>query len=118
MQGGFDFSRDVNERPRAGGRTRTGLPWSGRTAISRHRSAQAAQQASATRVTKTMQYIALIEKYGRVGISDHQASKAMGWPLSSVNSIRNGCAGLVEANPDQFGVSPWKRPVTLWRKRT
>lgn len=94
-----------------------GLPFSGRTPISCHRSAQAAQAAAATRVTKTLRYLDLLKHAGTRGITDHEAASAMALPLSSINSIRNGCGGLVEPRTDEHGLSPYGRKVTLWKHR-
>lgn len=116
-QPAFDFSTDVNSR-RSGGRTREGLPWSGRTAISQHRSAQAAQAASATRVTKTSQYLDLLKAAGVRGLSDHETVAIAGWPLSSVTSIRGAAmdAGLVVAG-ERAAVSPYGKNITSWIHR-
>lgn len=105
MQTGFDFSRDVN------------LPVSGKSPIARHHSAKAAQSAAVNRGRKTLEYLALLEKVGEVGVTDHDAARMLGVPLSSVNSIRNGCGSLVEARSDFNGLSPFGKSVTLWRKK-
>jgi hypothetical protein len=105
-------------RSPAGGRTREGLPWSGRTAISKHRSAQAAQAAAQTRVFKSLRYLDLLTEAGARGLSDHETHAATGWPISSVCSIRGGLmeAGLVVPG-ERVGVSPYGRAVTTWVKR-
>lgn len=92
------------------------LPFSGRTPISRHRSAEAAQQASATRATKTLRYLQLLKEAGEDGLSDHEAAKATGWALSSINSIRNGC-GILAVPGERVAVSPWGRKTTTWKRR-
>ena len=94
------------------------LPFAGATPISRHRSAQAAQAASRTRVTKTLRYLDLLLEAGEDGLSDHETVRLTGWPLSSVNSIRNGatCAALVVPS-SRAGVSPYGLKVTCWRRR-
>lgn len=94
------------------------LPFSGSTPISRHRSAQAAQAASSTRVTKTLRYLDLLAEAGENGLSDHETVALTGWPLSSVCSIRNGAAkaGLVVAG-HRVGVSPYSQKVTCWIRR-
>lgn len=92
------------------------LPWSGATAISRHRSAEAAQVAARTRATKTAAYLRLLEQAGSHGLSDHEAARMTGWPLSSLCSIRNGCcrAGLVQPG-SRVAISPYGVKVTVWR---
>ncbi len=94
------------------------LPFSGATPISRHRSAEAAQAASSTRVTKTRRYLEWLEQAGEAGLSDHETVRLTGWPLSSVCSIRNGAvrAGLV-VPASRVGVSPYGLQVTCWRRR-
>ena len=94
------------------------LPFSGATPISRHRSAQAAQAASSTRVTKTLRYLDLLSKAGENGLSDHETVAATGWPLSSVCSIRNGAkrAGLVVPGA-RVGISPYHQKVVCWVRR-
>ena len=95
------------------------LPFSGSVPISRHRSAQAAQAASITRVTKTLRYLDLLAHAGEDGFSDHETVRMTGWPLSSVCSIRNGAAraGLVVPGA-RVGVSPYGVKVTCWRRRS
>ena len=94
------------------------LPFSGVTPISRHRSVQAAQAASTGRVTKTLQYLELLERAGENGVSDHETVRLTGWPLSSVNSIRNGAvrAGLV-VPAARVAVSQYGLKVTCWTRR-
>ena len=92
------------------------LPFSGSTPISRHRSAQAAQAASSTRVTKSLRYLELLAAAGENGLSDHETHAATGWPLSSVNSIRNGCGPMV-VPAERVGLSPYGIKVTCWRRR-
>lgn len=94
------------------------LPFSGVTPISRHRSVQAAQAASSGRVTKTLRYLELLAHAGQDGLSDHETVRLTGWPLSSVNSIRNGatCAALVVPS-SRVGISPYGLKLTCWRRR-
>lgn len=92
------------------------LPFSGRTPISRHHSAQAAHQAAEKRGRKTLEYLELLAKVGEAGVTDHDAARMLGVPLSSINSIRNGCGELV-APSDREGLSPYKRKVTCWKRR-
>lgn len=92
------------------------LPWSGKTPQSRHCSQQAAVSAAATRVYKSQRYLDWLRRVGRA--SDHQAADDLGWPLSSICSIRNGLfdrgqiavAGTIEG---KYG-----KTVTLWRTTT
>ena len=90
------------------------LPFAGATPISRHRSSQAAQAASVTRGRKTLEYLTLLERIGANGVSDHDAARMLGLPLSSVNSIRNGCGEHV-VPVDRECFSPYGRRVAAWR---
>jgi hypothetical protein len=92
------------------------LPFSGRSPIARHHSAQAAEAAAPGRATKTLQYLRLLAEAGERGLTDHETVKATGWPLSSVCSIRNGCGELVIPSQEP-GISPYGRAVTRWRRR-
>lgn len=92
------------------------LPFSGVTPIARHHSYEAAVDASKTRGKRTREYLDLLEKVGTGGITDHQAAQMLGLPLSSVNSIRNGCGDLVVPS-DEEGLSPFGKKVTKWRRR-
>lgn len=89
------------------------LPFSGRTQMSRHRSAQAAQAAAQTRVTKSLRYLRMLSEASERGLSDHETAALNGWPLSSVNSIRNGCGGLVVPGTRE-ALSPFGKKVTTW----
>lgn len=90
------------------------LPFDGVEPIARHHSYLAARDAAVTRASKTARYLELLEAAGSRGLTDHEMVRATGWPLSSVNSIRNGCGPLVRARTDARGVSPYGKPVTLW----
>lgn len=94
------------------------LPFSGAFPISRQRSAQAAQVASDTRVTKTMAYLQLLADAGDHGLSDHETAGLTGWRLSTVCSVRNGVvrAGLVGPG-DRVGISPYGLKLTTWKRR-
>jgi hypothetical protein len=92
------------------------LPFSGTTPIARHHSAEAARKAAEKRGEKSLQYLDLLSKVGESGITDHEASRMLGLPLSSINSIRNGCGGLV-IPADGVGLSPYGRTVTKWKRR-
>jgi hypothetical protein len=84
--------------------TDQGLPF----APGSHESYQAAVRASGTRETKTRAYLRFLAQHGPA--TDHEARAALGLPLSSINSIRNGAkaCGLVEkgstTRPSPYGV--------------
>jgi hypothetical protein len=63
--------------------------------IASHHSALAAEDSAKRRGAKTMIYLRLLAEAGASGLSDHAAARMMGVPLSTVNSIRNGCGALV-----------------------
>jgi len=88
------------------------LPFSGRTLLSRHNSYKAAVAAQAGRGAKTRAYLDFIRRAGHV--TDWGAAECLGWPLSSITSIRNALldAGLVEAVGSQVG--RYGRVVTVW----
>lgn len=73
------------------GYTAQGLPF----ATGSHTSHKAAVSVAATRKTKTARYLRHLAQHGPQ--TDHEAATALGLPLSSINSIRNGAAscGLV-----------------------
>jgi hypothetical protein len=83
-----------------------GLPF----AKDSHESYQAAVRAASTRETKTAAYLKLLARRGP--LTDHEARAALGLPLSSICSIRNGAktCGLVEkgayAKPSPLGGNP------------
>jgi hypothetical protein len=91
------------------------LPWSGKTQTSRHCSRQAAVSAASTRVYKSQRYFDYLKLIGRA--SDHQAAADLGWPLSSICSIRNGLfdRGLIAVSGTIEG--KYGKRVTLWRTR-
>jgi hypothetical protein len=95
--------------------TQSGLPFSGRSSVSRHCSYLAAKAAAVGRPRKTAQYREFLS--GVDSATDHEASDALGWPLSSICSIRNGllARGLVE--PDGISEGPYRKKVTRWRLR-
>lgn len=81
-----------------------GLPF----AAGSHESHQAAVKAAASRGAKTEAYLRLLARRGP--LTDHEVRASTGWPLSSVNSIRNGVmtCKLVEkggySKPSPYGV--------------
>lgn len=83
--------------------------------IARHHSALAAIAAAPTRGRRTLEYLALLGEVGEEGVTDHDAARMLGLPLSSINSIRNGCAALV-GPAAVAGLSPFGRTVTRWRR--
>src|SRR6187399_2082908 len=92
----------------------SGLPFSGVIQVSRHASATGAKAAESARAGKTKTYLALLEAKG--ALSDHAVAALTGWPLSSVNSIRNGLAELVIPDgfeTEHFGSRHTRR--TRWR---
>jgi hypothetical protein len=70
-----------------------GLPF----AACSQESFQAAQHAAESRESKTRKYLRHLAQQPS---TDHEAAAALGWPLSSINSIRNGVALLVEKTPE------------------
>lgn len=96
--------------------TSLSLPFSGSTPISRHHSALAAEHAAEKRGQKTLEYLALLDRIGSAGVTDHDAARMLGCPLSSINSIRNGCGEFVTP-AETPGRSPYGRVVTRWRRR-
>lgn len=95
------------------------LPFSGSVPIARHHSYLAAKSASATRVTKSLQYLDALQEAGEMGLTDHQIAALFGWPMGTVCSVRNGCieAGLVVARTDAHSTSPYGKKNTIWRRR-
>jgi len=89
------------------------LPFSGLFPISRHCGYLAAKSAArmvGAKVIKYRQFLAC-----RDHATDHEAAAFLGWPLSTICSLRNGLVarGLVE--PDGIGLSPYGKNVTRWR---
>ena len=89
------------------------LPWSGNNPTTRHTSHQAAVSASDTRVYKSVVYLQWLRRVGRG--SDWMAADDLGWPLSTVCSVRNGLVdrGLVEVAGTILG--KYSKTVALWR---
>jgi hypothetical protein len=73
--------------------TENALPFAAGSPESFH----AAQHAAAARETKTRTYLRYL---AQSPATDHEAAAALGLPLSSINSIRNGVALLVEKTPE------------------
>ena len=66
---------------------RTTVPFSGRSAQSRHHSHRAAERVRGKDGTRGARYLDLLKQAGPK--SDHQAAEALHVPLSTVNGIRN-----------------------------
>lgn len=89
--------------------TEQGLPF----AAGSHESYQAAERQLSSRAVKTRRYLRLLATAGPQ--TDHEARAYFGWPLSSINSIRNGAmtCGLVqkgsETAPSPYGGSACRK---------
>jgi hypothetical protein len=108
--------------------TQAGLPFSGKTLTSKHCSYMAATEAQLQRGRKSQRYLDWLRLKGQ--LSDHQAADDLGWPLSSICSIRNGLfdRGLIEVAgtiEGKYGKRGWiheandlwpSRPI-LWRPK-
>lgn len=105
MTGRLDFDADCNA---------LGLPISGQTPAARHASFTGARKASQDRPTLALAYLALLRQAGAEGLSDMQAASALGRPLSSMCSTRNGLGDLVVAS-GHFEVSEWGTKRARWR---
>lgn len=79
-----------------------------------HESHQAAVRASSSRETKTREYLRYLGRRGPA--TDHEARAALGYPLSSICSIRGGAmqCGLVEKG-SYAKQSPYDRPCRVWQ---
>lgn len=89
------------------------LPFSGKTATSRHCSQQAAAKASLTRAAKARLYLAWLARVEKA--TDAGAAEHFGWGVSSICSIRNGlfdrgCIAVYGVTKSRFNKS-----VTLWK---
>lgn len=89
----------------------TSLPFRGKTYRAKHASYSGAIKATVTRGAVTLQYVALLKELGPM--SDHAAAKALGRPLSSVCSIRNGLGDRVVPS-GKFEMSEWNTKRVLW----
>jgi hypothetical protein len=90
-----------------------GLPFSGKTAISRHTSYLAALAAQNGREHKRGRYLAWLKANGPA--TDHQAVDALGFPLSTICSLRNGCLDRAEVTAHDAVMGAYGRKVTLWK---
>jgi hypothetical protein len=77
-----------------------------------HTSYKAAVSSARTRGEKTQRYLAYLRTGGPK--SDHESAAALGLPLSSITSIRNGTmdCGLVRRHGETMG--PYMKSVSLW----
>jgi hypothetical protein len=71
----------------------------------RHASATGAQVAAVTRWLLTLRYIELLERLGPR--SDHEASRALGVGLSSINSTRAALGAQVTDDAGNYEVHVW-----------
>lgn len=99
--------------------TSLSLPFHGETLVARQHSATGAAAAQEKRATHTKHYLDHLARHGVFGQSDHEAAQALGYPLSSINSIRNGVRRLVWA-ADRAQCSPVNPKIkrTRWRLAT
>jgi hypothetical protein len=93
--------------------TQPALPFTGRAPMSRHCSYRAAVAAGRDRGRKTAVYLAHMETQGELGATDHEAAAALRYPLSSINSIRNGAIDRLVAAGKRPG--PYGQDCTVWR---
>jgi hypothetical protein len=93
-QPAFDWSKDVT------------LPVSGKTVQARHAGATGAQAAVRTRGALLVAYLNLLAIAGERGMSDVEASDALGRPISSICSTRNGAGDLVVPS-GSFETTKW-----------
>ena len=91
------------------------LPFSGIEPLARHHSWLSAQHAARTRGEKSLRYLQALTEAGEWGLTDWEAASLLGWPLSSVCSIRNGARGCVRPAAER-GLSPFGRWITRWRR--
>lgn len=95
--------------------TEAGLPFSGNTPASRHSSWTGAKRAEETATAKKAEYLDLLQRQGPM--TDNEVHDLTGWPLSSVNSIRNLCGTRVvsHAHVRHYWSSGRSTTRTLWR---
>ena len=80
----------------------------------RHASATGAQMAAETRAALSLAYIALLRAVGPR--SDHEAARALGVGVSSINSTRDGLGASVVAS-DDYETRVWPNGRTTKRTR-
>lgn len=85
--------------------------------IATHHSAMGAEAAAKTRVKKSIQLRALLEKAGSRGLSDWEIHRETGWLMSTVNGTRNRMSHAIWP-AEREGESPSGNPVTCWRLAT
>lgn len=107
----FDWSAPVE-------RERNSLPVAqSEHTIATHHSAMGAEAAAKTRVSKSIQLRALLEKAGDRGLSDWEIHKETGWLMSTVNGVRNHMSHAIWP-ADREDESPSGNPITCWRLAT
>lgn len=110
-QPAFDWTAPVQQE-------RTSLPVAqSQHAIATHHSAVAAATASKTRVAKSIQLRALLERAGKRGLSDWEIHNETGWVMGTVCSTRNRMMHTLWP-ADREAESPSGQPVTCWRLAT
>lgn len=100
QQPGFDWSRDVS------------LPVSGRTPRARHASSTGAAVAAERRGAVALAYRRLLIESGP--LSDHEAAKALGRLVSTINSTRDGWGGQV-APSGRYEATEFKTKRVRWQ---
>lgn len=96
--------------------TQLGIPWQGRSSIAAHASYQsAASVTKAERQTKRRCYLQQLQRVGRA--TDHEMAQQLGWPLSSVCSIRNACVQDGDVEAADLVTGPYGKPNARWRVR-
>jgi hypothetical protein len=93
--------------------TQVGLPFRGRTQLTKHASWRGARAAERARITKTRMYLELVRTRGP--LTDHEASEILQFPLATVNSIRHGVQHKLRPIDQVDGVAGAKR--TRWGLR-
>jgi hypothetical protein len=99
-QHGFDWDPAVN------------LPVQGHTPEARHAGRTGAERAAKDRGALSLQYRQLLITVGP--LSDHEAAKALGRLVSSINSTRNGWGDKVQPS-GQFEDSTYHTKRVKWR---
>lgn len=90
------------------------LTISGRTTPARHASASGARKASKDRPLLAVAYVELLRRVGPM--SDHEAAKALGREVSSINSTRNGLGNKIVPS-GVFEATTWGTKRVCWRVR-
>lgn len=89
------------------------LPFGGRAPQARQCSHDSAQAARVTRGAKTRRYLDWLREHGPA--IDHEAAAALGWPLSTICSVRNGALNHGQRIvPAGKALSPYGHDATRW----